>query len=169
MKTKISLTAAAVFFCAAGAFAARPPKDAKQAKIYEVKTVLVAPYSGVITPAAAEFIEGAVDKVNGAGGADLLDYTVNYAATADADSGLFFAVKGLVGAYPGQFATIPYYLKIQEYHNIENRDLWEFPLNLKPEEIDRLLEKVSRLGQGGLSRSELARLDDYAKRKGGRA
>ena len=72
MKTKISLTAAAVFFCAAGAFAARPPKDAKQAKIYEVKTVLVAPYSGAITPAAAEFISEAVDKANGAGGADLV-------------------------------------------------------------------------------------------------
>jgi len=72
MKTKISLTAAAVFFCAAGAFAAKPLKDAKQAKIYEVKTVLVAPYSGVITPAAAEFISEAVDKANGAGGADLV-------------------------------------------------------------------------------------------------
>lgn len=85
-------------------------------------------------------------KRDGAG-ADLLDYTVNYAATADADSGLFFAVKGLVGAYPGQFATVPYYLKIQEYHNIENRDLWEFPLNLKPEEIDRLLRHCWELGK----------------------
>jgi hypothetical protein len=83
----------------------------------------------------------------GGAGADLLDYTVNYAATADTDSGLFFAVKGLVGAYPGQFATVPYYLKIQEYHNIENRDLWEFPLNLKPEEIDRLLRHCWELGK----------------------
>ncbi len=83
----------------------------------------------------------------GAAGADLLDYTVNYAATADAESGLFFALKGLVGAYPGQFSTIPYYLKIQEYHNIENRDLWEFPLDLKPEEIDRLLRHGWELGK----------------------
>jgi phage tail protein X len=83
----------------------------------------------------------------GAGGADLLDYTLNYAAISDEQSGLFFALKGLVGAYPGQFATIPYYLKIQEYHNIENRDLWEFPLNLKPEEIDRLLRHCWELGK----------------------
>jgi len=41
-------------------------------KIYEVKTVLVAPYSGVITPTAAEFIAGAIARVNGPGGADLL-------------------------------------------------------------------------------------------------
>ncbi|MDO8803495.1 MAG: nodulation protein NfeD [Elusimicrobiota bacterium] len=72
MRIIISLTAASVFFCASGAFAAKPVKEAKQAIIYEVKTVLVAPYSGVITPAAAEFISEAVDKVNGPGGADLL-------------------------------------------------------------------------------------------------
>lgn len=41
-------------------------------KAYEVKTVLVAPYSGVITPAAAEFIGNAVDRANGPDGADLL-------------------------------------------------------------------------------------------------
>lgn len=83
----------------------------------------------------------------GAAGADLLDYTINYAATADAEGGIFFALKGLVGAYPGQFSTIPYYLKIQEYHNLENRDLWEFPLGLTPEEIDRLLRHSWELGK----------------------
>ncbi|MEI7482064.1 MAG: DUF4105 domain-containing protein [Elusimicrobiota bacterium] len=83
----------------------------------------------------------------GAVGADLLDYTINYAATADAENGFLFAIKGLVGAYPGQFSTIPYYLKIQEYHNIENRDLWEFPLSLTSEEIDRLLRHGWELGK----------------------
>jgi len=75
MKIKISLTAAAVLLFAAGAFAAKPSKPAKPpvpAKICEVRAVLVAPYSGVITPAAAEFISDAVDKVNAPGGADLL-------------------------------------------------------------------------------------------------
>lgn len=43
------------------------------------------------------------------------------------------------------------------------------PGELEREEIDRLLEKVSRKGQGALSRSELQLLDDYARRKGGRA
>ncbi|MCX5793199.1 MAG: rhomboid family intramembrane serine protease [Elusimicrobia bacterium] len=36
-------------------------------------------------------------------------------------------------------------------------------------EIDRLLDKVSARGQSALSRGELARLDVYARRKGGRA
>ncbi|HOW90399.1 MAG TPA: DUF4105 domain-containing protein, partial [Elusimicrobiales bacterium] len=83
----------------------------------------------------------------GGEGADLLDYTVNYAAAADEGLGVLFAVKGLVGAYPGRFSTIPYYLKIQEYHNMENRDLWEFPLDLTAEEIDRLLRHSWELGK----------------------
>ncbi|MDT8287715.1 MAG: DUF4105 domain-containing protein, partial [Elusimicrobiales bacterium] len=83
----------------------------------------------------------------GGEGADLLDYTINYAATTDDSGGLLYALKGLVGAYPGQFSTIPYYLKIQEYQNIENRDLWEFPLNLTEEEIDRLLRHAWELGK----------------------
>ncbi|MDQ7771947.1 MAG: DUF4105 domain-containing protein [Elusimicrobiales bacterium] len=83
----------------------------------------------------------------GGEGADLLDYTINYAATTDAKGGFLYAVKGLIGAYPGQFSTIPYYLKIQEYRNIENRDLWEFPLNLSGEEIDRLLRHCWELGK----------------------
>jgi len=36
-------------------------------------------------------------------------------------------------------------------------------------EVDRLLEKISRKGQASLSRSEIAKLDDYAKSRGGRA
>ena len=83
----------------------------------------------------------------GAGGADLLDYTINYAATTGEEKGFFFAIKGLVGAYPGQFSSIPYYLKIQEYHNIENRDLWEFPLSLTQAEMDRLLRHCWELGK----------------------
>lgn len=43
------------------------------------------------------------------------------------------------------------------------------PAALEQAEIDRLLEKISRQGQGSLSRSELERLDAYARRKGGRA
>ncbi|MEI7482652.1 MAG: nodulation protein NfeD [Elusimicrobiota bacterium] len=47
---------------------ATPALLAKAAKepvnIYEIKTVLAAPYSGIITPAASEFINNAIDKAN---------------------------------------------------------------------------------------------------------
>ncbi len=55
----------------AAALPAAAGKKEAPAKIYEVRSVLVAPYSGVITPAAAEFFSGAIDKANDAGGADL--------------------------------------------------------------------------------------------------
>lgn len=83
----------------------------------------------------------------GGDGADLLDYTMNYAANTGDQKGILFALKGLVGAYPGQFSTVPYYLKIQEYHNMENRDLWDFPLDLTQQQIDRLLRHAWELGK----------------------
>ena len=43
------------------------------------------------------------------------------------------------------------------------------PEVLEREEIDRLLGKVSRGGQGSLTSSELRTLDGYARRRGGRA
>ncbi len=46
--------------------AAKPAakEPAKPLKIYEVNKILAAPFSGVITPAAAEFINEAIDKAN---------------------------------------------------------------------------------------------------------
>ncbi|HAT72420.1 MAG TPA: hypothetical protein DCS63_06355 [Elusimicrobia bacterium] len=43
------------------------------------------------------------------------------------------------------------------------------PAMLEQAEIDRLLEKISSKGQAALSRSELAKLDAYARKNGGRA
>lgn len=76
----------------------------------------------------------------------LLDHAVNFAATVDTDNGLLFAVYGLVGKFPGRFSAMPYYLKVQEYSNLESRDLWEYPLKLSSSTLDRLAEHVWELG-----------------------
>jgi hypothetical protein len=68
----------------------------------------------------------------------LLAYTISYAAAASVQEGLMFAVKGLVGAYPGTLSNGPYYMRLREYVHLENRDIWEYPLTLTPPEIDRL-------------------------------
>jgi hypothetical protein len=34
---------------------------------------------------------------------------------------------------------LPYYLKVREYSDLENRDLWEYQLDLRGEEIERVL------------------------------
>lgn len=76
----------------------------------------------------------------------LLAYAVNYAAKTDETSGLIFAVKGLLGSYPGGFSSAPYYLKVREYSDLENRDIWEYRLDFTPEEIERLLMHLWELG-----------------------
>ena len=70
----------------------------------------------------------------------LLSFAVNYAARTDpADGGLTFTVKGMFGGYQGFYSVMPYYDKVREYSNIDQRDLWEYSLNLTPDEVRRLL------------------------------
>jgi len=76
----------------------------------------------------------------------LLAYAISYAANTDETNGFVFAIKGLFGGYPGLFSITPYYLKVREYSDIENRDVWEYQLTLSPPEIDRLLMHVWELG-----------------------
>ncbi len=71
---------------------------------------------------------------------DWLSYGVNFGANVPADdNSLLYAFRGLTGGYPGQFIVESYFKKIQEYNRIENRDIWEYPLNLTPEETRRLV------------------------------
>src|SRR5258705_295839 len=76
----------------------------------------------------------------------LLAYAVNYSANTSETNGITFAINGLIGTYPGTFSMMPYYLKVREYNDLENRDIWEYELNLKPEEIDRMLMHIWELG-----------------------
>ena len=41
---------------------------------------------------------------------------------------------------------IPYYLKVQEYRDIENRDIWEYRLNFTEHQVRRLLMHAWELG-----------------------
>ncbi len=76
----------------------------------------------------------------------ILAYTINYAADVPPDAGLAYPIRGIFGGYRGYFSTIPYYLKVQEYRDIENRDIWEYRLNLTQPQIRRLLMHAWELG-----------------------
>jgi hypothetical protein len=76
----------------------------------------------------------------------ILAYTINFAADVPPDAGISFALKGIFGGYKGYFSTIPYYLKVQEYRDIENRDIWEYRLNLTEEQMRRLLMHAWEMG-----------------------
>jgi len=53
----------------------------------------------------------------------ILAYTINFMADVPEDEGIMFAVRGISGGYRGAFSAIPYYLKVREYRDIENRDI----------------------------------------------
>ncbi|MEZ0136956.1 MAG: DUF4105 domain-containing protein [Candidatus Reddybacter sp.] len=70
---------------------------------------------------------------------DLVAWTVNFAAYADAGRGLGFAINGVFGGYPGRFTLAPYYERVKAYSDIENRDIWECALNYSPAEVHFML------------------------------
>ena len=75
----------------------------------------------------------------------LLAYAINYAAVTQETFGPLYAIKGLFGFYKGYYSILPYYAKIQEYRDVNDRDIWEYPLNLEYEEVIRLLMHVYEL------------------------
>jgi len=83
-----------------------------------------------------------VDRPGDEAKTPLLAYTINYAADTRQQKGFEYAFKGLFGDYRGRFSIAPYYAAVKTYGDIENRDIWEFGLSLKPEEIDQLLRHL---------------------------
>ena len=78
----------------------------------------------------------------------MLSYAVNFGAFIEgADNSVIYAWKGLMGGYPGLFALLPYREKMAEYSRLENRDLWEYRLDLTPEETGRMVEHLWELKQ----------------------
>jgi hypothetical protein len=75
----------------------------------------------------------------------LLSHAISYSAVTEETFGPVFAVKGLLGLYPGYYAILPYYGKLQEYNDIDDRDIWEYPLSLNAEEVRRLLMHIYEL------------------------
>jgi hypothetical protein len=75
-----------------------------------------------------------------------LSYAVNFGANVSSDdNSIVYAWQGLTGGYPGQFIVMPYFRKIQEYNRIERRDIWEYQLNLEPEEVEILVTHLWEL------------------------
>lgn len=77
---------------------------------------------------------------------ELLDYGVDFSASVDTGNALLYAMKGLLGLFPGEFRKIPYYYKVREYNDFESRDLWEYDLNLGPEQVRMLVAHLWELG-----------------------
>ncbi len=80
----------------------------------------------------------------------LTAFAVNHAAQTGEDHGVIFAMRGVLGAYPGTYSVMPYYFKVNEYTQLEQRDLWEYELALDDEAINRLLAHLWELDEAGM-------------------
>lgn len=80
-------------------------------------------------------------------GTQLLAHGANYGAFTGEENGILFAVLGLTGGYYGGFTVKPYHQIVNEYNNIENRDIWELSLDLTPDETQYLLAHLWEIGQ----------------------
>lgn len=80
------------------------------------------------------------------GGDALLDYTINFAASPDTKNALVYTLKGLNGSFKGEYSLMPFYLKTQEYENLEMRDLWDYPLNLNADAVADLVRHGWEMG-----------------------
>jgi hypothetical protein len=88
-----------------------------------------------------------LDRVSSAGlELDLVDYGVHYAANMDTDNQLLIAAKGLLGLFDGEFTMFPYYMKVQQYGNLEARDIWEYQLSLNQNQVDDLMLHLWEIG-----------------------
>lgn len=75
----------------------------------------------------------------------LLATMVNFAAYPTTLNPFLYTVMGLLGGFPGKFAAFPYYVKVQEYSNLDSRDLWEYELTLTQDEVERMILHVWEL------------------------
>ena len=72
-----------------------------------------------------------------------LNLTYNFSASMPADiSTLSYVWGGLAGWYPGAFSTMPFYQRIFYYGNVENRDLWIYPIRLNSNELDLVFRRL---------------------------
>jgi len=87
-----------------------------------------------------------VDKKGQTQQTKMLNYSINYAAQVDPNvNGFSYSLLGLSGGFPGKFSVVPYYTKLREYAQMENRDVWEYTLNISQDEISFILMHVYEL------------------------
>ncbi|MDH4199122.1 MAG: DUF4105 domain-containing protein [Spirochaetia bacterium] len=87
-------------------------------------------------------------KLNKEDGNVLTDYAFSFVAKTES-AGYFETIyRGLTGGFYGYLEYLDFDFRIKYYNIYENRNLWEFQLNFKPEEIEILLNHLWELESG---------------------
>lgn len=114
-------------------------------RVDPVSTTLIFPSAHINSPAS--MFGHTFLRINSSYNSRLLSYAINYAADANMndENGVSFAIKGLTGGYFGKYSFLPYYEKLKEYRDSEQRDIWEYDLNLSEAETYRMFRHIWEL------------------------
>ncbi|MEH6708415.1 MAG: DUF4105 domain-containing protein [Alloalcanivorax venustensis] len=113
--------------------------------VHAKRAVLVFPASYLNSPSSM-FGHTLLRLDQGDDGAVWLSWAINFGAvTTEQDNSLFYIYRGLAGGYPGRFNLVPYVQKIQQYSNMESRDIWEYTLKLDQSQIDWMIDHLWEL------------------------
>ncbi|MBN1905669.1 MAG: DUF4105 domain-containing protein [Deltaproteobacteria bacterium] len=89
------------------------------------------------------------DIVDSSNESFLMAPSVNFAANIEKREGLLqYIYKGLFGGFPSSNPIEPFYHKLRTYSDYENRDIWEYQLNLTPDQIDTIILHLWELKDG---------------------
>lgn len=110
----------------------------KEMKALEAKRVTLVLASAHINSPASAFGHTFL-RIDANEDTPLISYAVNYAAQTQETNGFIYAYQGLFGGYEGRYSIQLYSEKIKEYSDLEQRDIWEYPLDLTQAEINRLV------------------------------
>ncbi len=73
---------------------------------------------------------------------DYLNWGLNFSAIQTTNNPLIYGFYGLSGLFKAKFSLLPYFIKLKEYQDYENRDLWEYQLKLSKSELQYFVEHL---------------------------
>lgn len=112
-------------------------------RIAPKSATLVFPASHINSPAS--MFGHTLLSIETANRSKLLAHAIDYAANTNDTFGPAYAFKGIFGFYRGYFNNQPYYAKIQQYNDFDQRDLWEYHLNFTESEVRKMMYHIFEL------------------------
>lgn len=86
-----------------------------------------------------------IDSSDPGGAGALLGYGVDFTADSGGDNTFSYLAKGVAGGYSGRFSVRPYTALLKRYADWDNRDVWEYELDVSDDQLDLLLEHLWEL------------------------
>lgn len=67
--------------------------------------------------------------------------SVNFGALVpEGENPVFYLTRGLIGGYPSAYSSTTYFEQRHDYGDSQQRDMWEYRLNLTPAQVARLVD-----------------------------